>query len=137
MKIHAPISAPRSPRFVPANGNKNIISDSDFPDLDDKRYKKKPAVRRLFTTGKITPLLTFAAWDRIIPHHVAVLEDAGDGLRAVGLNKSLLAQEGDGTAQLKVLAEALPIHRYTWVRTLIVTECYGEKKERGDETSAV
>lgn len=42
MKIHAPISAPGGPHIVPANGNKNIISDSDFPDLDDKRYKKTP-----------------------------------------------------------------------------------------------
>lgn len=91
---------------------------------------KKLRCEAAFHEGKITPLLTFAAWDRIIPHHVAVLEDAGDGLRAMGLNKSFFTQEGDGTAQLKVLAEALPIHRHTWVRTLVVTECYGKKKNK-------
>lgn len=74
--------------------------------------------------------LTFAARHSVVPHHVAVLEDARDGLRAVGLDEPFLAQEGDGTAQLKVLTESFPIHRHTWVRALVVTEGCGEKRKK-------
>lgn len=76
------------------------------------------------------PQLTFTARHGVVPHHVAVLEDARDGLRAMGLDESLLAQEGDGTAQLKVLTETLPIHWHTWVRALVVTEGCGEKERK-------
>lgn len=66
--------------------------------------------------------LTFTARHSVVPHHVAVLQDARDGLRAVRLDEPLLAQEGDGTAQLEVLAETLPVHWHAWVGALIVTE---------------
>lgn len=73
--------------------------------------------------------LTFASWHSVVPHHVAVLEDARDGLRAVRLDESLLTQEGDGTAQLKVLTETLPVHWHTRVRALVVTEgCEGKRR---------
>lgn len=76
----------------------------------------------------VIPRLTFAAWHGVVPHHVAVLEDARDGLRAVRFDEPLLTQEGDGTAQLKVLTETLSIHWHTWVRALVVTEgCEGTK----------
>ncbi|TNN88034.1 hypothetical protein EYF80_001615 [Liparis tanakae] len=50
------------------------------------------------------------AGDCIVPHHVAILENARDGLRAVGLNEALLAQERDGTAQLKALTKAFTVN---------------------------
>jgi len=77
--------------------------------------------------------LTFAAGHGVVPHHVAVLQDAGDGLGAVGLDEALLAQEGDGAAQLQALPEALAVDGHAGVRTLVVAErCVwkrrGEKK---------
>lgn len=48
----------------------------------------------------------------------------------MGLDESFLAQEGDGTAQLKVLAKTLPIHWHTWVRALVVTEGCRKKREK-------
>lgn len=78
----------------------------------------------------LIPRLTFAARHGVVPHHIAVLEDARDGLRAVRFDESLLTQEGDGTAQLKVLTETLAVHWHTWVRALIVTEgCKDEKQK--------
>lgn len=73
-------------------------------------------------------MLTFTAGNCIIPHHVAILENARDGLRAVGLNEALLAQERDGAAQLEALAKSLPINWHTWVRALVVAKRYWEKE---------
>lgn len=85
---------------------------------------KFPKVGMLVRRKKL--LLTFAARHGVVPHYVAVLQDARDGLRAVRLDEALLAQERDGTAQLKVLAETLPVHWDTWVGALVVTEgCEG------------
>lgn len=44
-----------------------------------------------------TEALTFTARHSIVPHHVAIFEDAGDGLGAMGLHKTLLTQERDRT----------------------------------------
>lgn len=98
------------------------ISKSNFQKLKDK---VGPLVRRKESS------LTFAARHGVVPHHVAVLEDARDGLRAVRFDESLLTQEGDGTAQLKVLTETLPIHWHTRVWALVVTEGWrgGEVEE--------
>lgn len=71
---------------------------------------------------RVTP--TFAARNSVVPHHVAILEDAGDGLGAVGLHKAFLAQEWDGAAELQALTKALPINRNAGVWALIVTKRY-------------
>lgn len=67
---------------------------------------------------------TFTTRNSIVPHHVAILENAGDGLRAMGLDKAFFTEEWDGAAQLKALTKALPINRNTWVWALVVAECY-------------
>ncbi len=54
----------------------------------DNKDPKPVAVMRVTTL-----LLTLTARNCIIPHHVAILENARDGLRAVCLNKALLAEE--------------------------------------------
>lgn len=78
--------------------------------------------------------LTFATRDGVIPNDIAILEDAGDGLRAVGLDKALLAQERDGAAQLKVLAKALAVHRDAGIRALVVAKrCQKSRRDRREE----
>lgn len=66
--------------------------------------------------------LTFATWNGVIPNNVAILEDARDSLRAVGLHEALLAEEGDGAAQLKVLAVALPVDGDAGIGALVVAK---------------
>lgn len=74
-------------------------------------------------------LVTFTAGHGVVPHDVAVLQDAGDGLRAVGLDEALFAGEGHGAAQLQAVPEALPVHWHTGVGALVVAEGCGLKVE--------
>lgn len=50
----------------------------------------------------------------------------------MGLDEALLAQERDGAAQLKALAEALPVDRHAGVRALVVAKrCRKRREEMG------
>lgn len=75
--------------------------------------------------------LAFAARDGVVPHHVPVLQDAGDGEGAVRLHKALLAEKGHGAAQLQALSETLPVDGDPRVRALVVPERCGRRRGRG------
>lgn len=84
----------------------------------DRRLLSKPTVG--------ARELTFTAGHSVVPDHIAILENAGNGLRAMSLHKALLTDERDGAAQLKALTKTLSIHWHSRVRTLIVTKSCGE-----------
>lgn len=65
---------------------------------------------------------TFTAQHGAVPHHAALLQDAGDGLGALGSQEAFVAEEGDGAAQLEAVPKPFAIDWNTWIRALVVSE---------------
>lgn len=66
--------------------------------------------------------LTFTARDSRAPDHIPILQDAGDGFRALGLHKAIITMEGHRTSQQKPVSKTPPIHRNARVMALILTK---------------
>lgn len=75
----------------------------------------------------IESLHTFTSWNRVVPHHIPIFQDAGDGLRSVSFEEALFTQEGHRASQLQTVSEPLPVYRNARIRTLVVAECWTEK----------
>lgn len=86
-----------------------------FPSVCFSQQKK--CNRKLFFL-----IPTFTTRNSVVPHNVAIFEDAGYSLRAVGLNKALLTKEWDWAAKLKALPKTFPIDWHPWIRALIVAK---------------
>lgn len=65
---------------------------------------------------------TFAAWHGGAPHHVAVLQGTGDGLRALRPDEAVVALEGHRAAQQEPVPGALSIDGDAGVVALVLTE---------------
>lgn len=71
----------------------------------------------------VTGLLTFTAGDSRAPDHISILQDAGDGLRTLGLHKAIVTVKGHRTSQQKPVSKTPSIHRNSRVMTLVLTKC--------------
>lgn len=66
--------------------------------------------------------LTFTAQHGAVPHHTALLQNTGDGLRALRPEEAFVTQEGDRAAQLQAVTKPLAINWNTRIRALVVSE---------------
>lgn len=76
-------------------------------------------------------VLTFTAQHSAVPHHAALLQNAGDGLRALRAEKAFITQEGDGASQLQTVTKPLAIDWNARIWALIMSEGWGERGGRG------
>lgn len=66
--------------------------------------------------------LTFTAQHGTVPHHTALLQNTGDGLRALRPEKAFVTQEGDGAAQLQAVTKPLAVYWNARIWALVVSE---------------
>lgn len=66
--------------------------------------------------------LTFTAQYGTVPHHAALLQNTGDGFRALRPEEAFVTQEGDGAAQLQAVTKPLAIYWNTRIWTLVVSK---------------
>lgn len=66
--------------------------------------------------------LTFTAQHGTVPHHAALLQDTGDGLRALRPEEAFVTQEGDGAAQLQAVTKPLAVYWNARIWALVVPE---------------
>ena len=69
--------------------------------------------------------LTFTAQHGTVPHHAALLQNTGDGLRALRPEEAFITQEGDGAAQLQAVTKPLAVNWDARIRALIMSEGWG------------
>ena len=74
---------------------------------------------------------TFAAGDSGAPDDIPILQDAGDGLWALGFDKAVITVEGDRAPQQEPVTKAPSIYRDARVVALVLTKCWKEKKNIG------
>ena len=75
---------------------------------------------------------TVAPEHRAVPDHTALLQDTGDGLRALSPEEAFVAEERDGAAQLEAVTEPLAIHWDARIGALIVSEGCAEESQGRD-----
>ena len=73
---------------------------------------------------------TFAAGDGGAPDHVPILQDAGDGLRALGFDKAIITVERDRAPQQEPVTKTPPIYGDARIVALVLTKCWKEKKKK-------
>lgn len=73
---------------------------------------------------------TFAAGDGGAPDHVPILQDAGDGLRAMRFDKSIITVERDWAPQQEPVTKTPPIYGDARIVALVLTKCWKEKKKK-------
>jgi hypothetical protein len=66
---------------------------------------------------------TFTARDGGAPDHIPILQDAGDRLRSLGFDKSIITVERNRTPKQKPVSKTPPIYRNAGIVTLILTKC--------------
>lgn len=65
---------------------------------------------------------TFTPQHGAVPDHAALLQDAGDGLRALSPEEAFITEEGDGASQLEAVTEPFAIHWNAGIWALVVSE---------------
>lgn len=66
---------------------------------------------------------TFAAGDGGAPDHVPILQDAGDGLRALGFDKAIITVQRDRAPQQEPVTKTPPIYGDARIVALVLTKC--------------
>ena len=69
---------------------------------------------------------TFTSQHGTVPDHAALLQDAGDGLRALSPEEAFVTEEGDGASQLEAVTKPFAIYRNARIWALVVSEGCGD-----------
>lgn len=66
---------------------------------------------------------SFTFWDGAAPHHLSTVQLTSDGFGSLGLNEAILADDGDGAAQLETVTKTPGVQWDAWIWTLVMAKC--------------